>query len=843
MGDVYRARDTRLDRIVAVKISKENFSERVEREARAAAALNHPHICTLHDVGPNYLVMEYLDGAPLAGPRPLEQALKYAAQICAALEAAHKKGITHRDLKPANIMLTKTGSVKLLDFGLATLEPALAGADAATMALTGVGRIVGTLNYMSPEQLQGQPVGPASDIFSFGLVLYEMLTGKRAFDGDSPASVIGAILERPAPSVAGIAPAALDRTLRRCLEKDPENRWQSARDLRSELEWIASQGTEPAADDARTTAVGGSRLLRAAWATAAAVTVVALALAYVVVFSPRPTEERRKLALSIVPEQAPITTAGFSLSPDGQHFAFITTAAGGGGGEIWVRDLDSAVARRLSSTLGRPSLPFWSPDGRWIGYEEFGILKKVARTGGPAIDIANVTGVYLLGASWGANDTIVFSTAEGAMRVPASGGTPSVIVAQRRSAIFPSFLPDGRHFTFGAVGADGTYGLFVGDVDAADPAKNAQPVLVPGPAQVAYSRDHLLFVRNNTLLAQPFDLTRWKTSGEAVVVVEHVDSEPPGSLFSASENGALVYTSGATGRVRLTWFDRAGKAIGTVGSVGTGRTGAISPDGSTIALDHSAPPNDSDVWLYDLARGAESRFTSGPIFNAYPIWSPDGTKLVYWAFRNGIGEIIEKAVAGSAPERVLPLEGIPKLRDRYPTDWSRDGRFLTLTVSAERTKQDIWVVPMSGDQTPFPYLASDYREGAAKLSPNTRWIAYASDETSRFEVYVQSFPKPGGKIRISSNGGGTPLWSRDGKQLFFAGFNDGAPTLMAVPVDISGDTFRAGQPKALFPAAIDGYETGFPYDVSKDGRFLIRAAQNERVPFTAVINWDAGLKR
>jgi eukaryotic-like serine/threonine-protein kinase len=844
MGDVYRARDTRLDRIVAVKVSKENFSERVEREARAAAALNHHHICTLHDVGPNFLVMEYVEGTPLAGPLPLEQALKYAAQICEALEAAHKKGVTHRDLKPANIMVTKSGGVKLLDFGLAKLNPAIVGSDGATMALTGVGQIVGTLNYMSPEQVQGQEAGPASDIFSFGLVLYEMVTGKRAFDGTNPASVIAAILERPTPSVADVAPGALDRALKRCLEKDPDNRWQSARDLRTELEWIASQRLEHTKVGG-TPAVGGrTRSVRAAFGLAAVMTIAAVGFAYIALSLSR--EAPRKLSMSIVPDRVVLAEAGFAMSPDGQHLAFIAGDETATRGQIWIRDLDSPIMHGLPLTAGMPASPFWSPDNRWIGYEDNGTLKKVAVAGGPPIEVVNLTGAgFLLGLSWGANDTIVFGTSAGVMRVPASGGTPS-LVAQARGAVFPWFFPDGRHFMFSATDANGTFGVHIGDVEATDPARNAQPVLVPGPPQPAYSLDHLLFVRNGTLMAQPFDITRWSTSGDPVVIADRVDNPSPWALFSVSGNGVLAYTSGAMGRTQLTWFDRSGKPMGTVGKAGVGYSATISPDGSSVAFDQAAPPSDSDVWVYDVARGTESRLTSGPIFNAYPIWSPDSTTLLYWAFRDGIGQIIKRARGGTGPESVLSLSELPKTRDRYPSDWSRDGRHLILTVSSEKTKQDIWVSPLSEDQDQkaFKYLASEFNEGQGKLSPNGQWMAYSSDETNRYEVYVQTFPQPSEKTRISTNGGGFPIWSRDGKELYFLSVVDGNQTLTAIPVEMSGETFRSGQAKTLFPVRLRvGGLTGYSYDVSRDGRFLIPQAQNERVPFTVVVNWQAGLKK
>jgi dipeptidyl aminopeptidase/acylaminoacyl peptidase len=463
------------------------------------------------------------------------------------------------------------------------------------------------------------------------------------------------------------------------------------------------------------------------------------------------------------------------------------------------------------------------------------------------LDIVNLTGAgFLMGTSWGANDTIVFGTSAGVMRVPASGGTPSLIAQARGSSgsIFPSFFPDGRHFMFSAIDTNGTFGVHVGDVEATDPARNAQPVLVPGPTRSIYSLDHLLFVRNGTLMAQPFDITRWNTSGDAVVIADRVDNPSPNALFSVSGNGVLAYTSGATGRIQLTWFDRSGNPMGTVGNAGVGYSAAISPDGSSIAFDQSAPPSDSDVWVYDVARATESRLTSGPNFNAYPVWSSDGTALLYWAFRDGIGQIIKRARGGTGAESVLSLSELPKIRDRYPSDWSRDGRHLILTVSSEKTKQDIWVSPLSEDQKAFKYLASEFNEGQGKLSPDGHWMAYNSDETNRYEVYVQTFPQPGGKTRISTNGGGFPIWSRDGKELYFLNVVDGNTTLLAVPVEMSRETFRSGQAKALFPVRLRvGGVQGYAYDVSRDGRFLFPQAQNELVPFTVVINWQAGLKK
>jgi eukaryotic-like serine/threonine-protein kinase len=650
MGEVYRARDTRLDRVVAVKVAKEKFSERFEREARAVAALNHPHICQLYDVGPNYLVMEYVEGAALKGPLPLDRALEYAAQICDALDAAHAKGITHRDLKPANILLTKSAGVKLLDFGLAKQSRDRQGADeeTLTMALTGEGQIVGTLYYMSPEQLQGKDAGPTSDIFSFGLVLYEMLTGKRAFDGKSSASVIAAILERPAPSVASVAPAALDRVLSRCLEKDPERRWQSARDLKAVLEEI---GSAPAL------AAGKGRPaapLMVAWAITALLAIGLGLLAY-----RHATEEApRMLKVSLLPPtKATWGDPGTrpAVSPDGKSVAF--TAETDGKSQVWLRDLDSLAARPLPGTENG-SFPFWSPDSRWIAFNDGEKLKKVEVTGGPALDLCDTFG-FFSGGSWG-KDYIVFGTGTRIMRIPPSGGepTPVAAIAQGREALLmnPWFLPDGRHFLYGSLAVNAQpAAVYAGDVESKDPLKNRREVLA-GTAGAWYSQGYLLFLRDRTLMAQRFDPGSFETRGDASPVAEQVDSLFGGLLasFGVSQNGVLAYTSGAAGNAQLTWYNRSGKPVGTVGTPGFVLSAAISPDGSTIAFDRIAQngaQNGADVWLLDLARGSESRFTFGPRFNAYPLWSPDGSHIAYYSVREGNGLVYLKARDGTGEER------------------------------------------------------------------------------------------------------------------------------------------------------------------------------------------------
>jgi Tol biopolymer transport system component len=830
MGEVYRARDTRLDRIVAVKVAKEKFSERFEREAQAVAALNHPHICTLYDVGPNYLVMEYIEGIPLRGPLPLDQALKYSAQICDALDAAHAKGITHRDLKPANILVTRSGAVKLLDFGLAKRKPlAKDGDDTLTMALTGTGQIVGTLFYMSPEQLQGQDAGPESDIFSFGLVLYEMLTGKRAFDGKTSASVIAAIMERPTPSASDVAPPALDHALKRCLEKDPARRWQSARDLKAVLEEV---GTTPQTVTAPSRSRFGSV---APWALVA---LLAMGLGF---FSYRQLTETapRVLKLSLLPPEKAVTVNLANVpvvSPDGNVIAFTVSVEGKS--QIWIRDLDSLTAHPLAGTEDA-TLPFWSPDSRWIGFFAAGTLKKIEVSGGPALPLCKGD---FFGGSWG-KDYIIFGSPGGIFRVSPGGGEPTPVTTavpkQELIHAAGSFLPDGHHFLYAVLLSDTAQnGIYAADVETKDPAKNRHKVLV-GPISAAYAQGYLLFLREHTLMAQRFDPGSLQMRGDAAPVAEPVDSN--GGLigsWSVSQNGVLAYSSGTSGYTQLTWFDPSGKPPIRLGTPGFGLSASLSPDGSTAAFERFGQAGAGDVWLLDLARGNESRFTLGGGFNAYPVWSPDGTKIAYYGLRGGTGSVYIKPRNGSGEEKVLPQ--VPNFDAPY--DWSSDGQYLIIGVNDPKTKQDIWIAPLFGDQKPSAYLNTVYNETSPKLSPKGGWLAYVSDETSRNEVYLQTFPRPERKIPVSINGGDSPLWSRDGKELYYVSPDQ---KLMAVEIKAVGNTLQPGGAKILFTARLPGRTAGFAYDVGKDGRFLVPAPVQPTgvVPFTVVVNWTVGLRK
>ncbi len=821
MGEVWKARDTRLNRTVAIKISKQKFSDRFEREAHAVAALNHPNICTLYDVGPDYLVMEYVEGQPLQGPLPLEKAVEYAKQILEALDAAHRQGIIHRDLKPANVLVTKNG-VKLLDFGLAKQASSLKESDATlTQALTGEGQIVGTLQYLSPEQLQGKEADPRSDLFAFGCVLYEMLTGKRAFEGKNAASVIAAVLERePAPLDA--APP-LDRVVRKAMAKDPDQRFQTARDLNTALTWAIEQPPPVAASPSRYR-----------WWLAAAALLIFAALISALLYLRATAQPTRVLKVSVLPPEKG-TLNGSSLlavSPDGRRIAF--AASVGGKESLWIRDLDSLTARPLQGTEGA-TFPFWSPDNRFLAFFADGKLKKIDIAGGPALSLCDAPSGW--GGTWNKNDVIVFtpSGVGGLFRVPATGGSVSAVTTAA-IAYFPWFLPDGRHFLY--TGVAGKIGVYVGDIDSN--SKSEARVLDVTSNAVYIRPGFLLFVRDRTLMAQPFDADKRKTTGDPVPIAEQVDiAAQPVSQFSSSQNGVLAYTSGTASRtVQLTWFERSGKVLGTLGPPGVMNWPAISPDGKTVAVDRVDPQTGlADLWLYDLARNTASRFTFGPKFNGMPVWSPDGSRIAFTSNRDGAFNVYQKATSGTAPDELL--DKAPHIK--APIDWSRDGRYIIEGASDPKTKTDVWVLPLFGDRKAFPYLQTEFNDFDGKLSPNGQWLAYASDETKQFDIYVQTFPAHKGKWQVSTSGGSFPLWSRDGKELYFIGPDR---KLMAVEIK-AGDTFEAGTPKPLFDSHF-GRIAEFPwYDVTKDGRFLIPAEVEQvgSVPITVVLNWTAGLKK
>jgi len=865
MGEVFKARDTRLDRVVAIKVSKQEFTERFEREARAVAALNHPNICTLHDVGPNYLVFEYIEGEPLKGPLPLDRALDYAAQICDALDAAHSKGITHRDLKPANILVTKQG-VKLLDFGLAKIDkPVAVAQETVTMALTSQGQILGTLLYMSPEQLQGKEADSRSDIFSFGCVLYEALSGKRAFEGSSAASVIAAVLERQ-PAPLELSPP-LDRVIRTCLEKDPERRMQTAREVKRALEWAA----EPVAQSAPARPRRGWL----AWGVAATFALIAAALAFLHFRTAAPPEAELMRFQIPVPDELHFTSSeGVSISPDGRKLAFVALDSGGVP-RVWLRTLESTEARVLpgTDTINSPA-PFWSPDSRFLAYDANGKLKKVDTLGGAPQTICDVDGV-VVGGSWNADGVILFGTTGGGiLRVPAGGGTatPATAVDPARKETrhaMPFFLPDGRHFLYLRSSSDAqATGIYVGSLDAKPEQQDSKRLIAtahgadyapaaanPGPAANS-GQGYILFVRENTLFAQPFDERRLSMSGEEISVAEPVGRYLGGAFFSVSRNGILAYRSaaGTGGQGRLTWLDRTGKLAGSFDELGDYRDVRISPDGNHAAVSRVVGQNEGpneDIWILDLMRGTATRLTSSRSLKQSPLWSPDGGRIVFSSQQNIYWDLYIKRSDGSGGEDLL----FASQEYKFPQDWSRDGKYLLFDSQRAPTMDDLWALPFDGPNgapgKPFPVLRTEFRERRARFSPDGQWIAYSSNESGRDEVYVRRFTPDGGSSSgggetiVSRNGGSWPMWRNDGKELFYVGLNG---SLMAVEV-ATKPAFQAGSPKPLF--ALPRNLENFTADIAPDGKRLLAlaleslasAAAAAPVPTTIVVNWEELLKK
>ena len=867
MGEVYRAHDPRLGRDVAVKVLPENFLEgeenkqRFEREARLLAALNHPGIAAIYSFEEipgsssssssppatrHVLVMELIEGETLAarlakGPMALDQLLPIGMQIADALDKAHRQGIVHRDLKPGNVMLTK-GGAKLLDFGLAkVLAPAgpTSGATSLpTMAspqhLTQQGTILGTFHYMAPEQLEGGDADARSDIFALGAVLFEMATGRKAFEGKSQASLIGAILKEsppPASSVSPMTPPALDRVIATCLAKDPEDRLQTAHDVKLQLQWIAEGGSQvglpaPVAQRRKSRE-------RLAWslAAAAALAAVALAIGFVRRAPVRPRMVRFEIATP--PDIASIDAP--RISPDGRTLAFDATDATGKT-RIWIRPLDALKAHPLDGTDGT-TRPFWSPDSRFLGFVAGGKLLKVDVAGGPPQKICDAPGGS--DGTWSERGVILFDGTgpQPIRRVAAAGGTAVDAVKQdasrkERTVAWPEFLPDGRHFLYMATGEKPEDSVYrIGSLDSQE-----SKVLAPAQTLVSYARPgYLLFVRDRTLVAQPFDAKTLRTTGEPVPLAEHVGTDSVGlARFSVSRDGTLVYRTGETGN-RLMWVDRSGKEGDAVGDPGDSRNPAFSPDGERLAYDRADPQRGkTDIWVRDLKRGVSSRFTFDTDDAFAPLWSPDGRRIVYTVG----ADLFEKASEGLGEEKLL----VKSDELKFACDWSRDGKYLAYSSQGKETGFDVWVLPMFGDRKPVPFLKTQFAELRPVFSPDGRYLAYQSNESGRSEIYLQSFPGPGGKWQISTSGGIEPHWRGDGKELYYRA-PDGK--LMAVDVQ-AGTTVTAGAPQPLFQGRFDSAVAREHYIPARDGkRFLVVAplGREAMTPTTVVLNWNADLGR
>ncbi|HEX8746539.1 MAG TPA: protein kinase, partial [Pyrinomonadaceae bacterium] len=880
MGEVYRAYDPKINRDVAIKVLPFEFSadaerlRRFEQEAQAAGALNHPNVLAIFDVetheGAPYVVSELLEGETLreqmgGSVLSIRRAVDYALQVARGLAAAHEKGIVHRDLKPENIFITSDERVKILDFGLAKLSEQNDGAgfstDLPTRKInTDPGTVMGTIGYMSPEQVRGRGVDHRTDIFAFGCVLYEMLAGKRAFRGETPADTISAILKEDPPELSltnkQVAPG-LERIVRHCLEKAPANRFQTARDLAFALESISTiSGGTTAIEQPRETAESSvtsakQTLPRREWVAWGLAALFLIAAATFAALYLRQTHPRAEVVrFTIAPPEKTTYDESFALSPDGRRLVFVVTGEGGETTLI-VRALDSTAAQQLSGTEGA-KFPFWSPDGRYIAFFAANKLKKIEATGGPAQTLAEVS-TDARGGAWGPDGTILFAptVTQPLYKVSAAGGAASPVTEldQTRgqtSHRWPWFLPDGRHFIyFSRSNPQDSEGLYVGALDSKE-TKFLLNTKLRGayvPSASGGKGGHLLFVRDNTLVAQAFDADKLQLSGEPLTVAEGVLSYPTDAgptayaSFSVSSNGYLSYLLGSAKITHLTWFDRAGKTLGSIAAQGTYSEPRFSPDGERVV----APREDvagSDLWMIDITRGTTTRFTFDPKPDVSPVWSPDGSRVAFSSARGGKHWLYHKLSSGAGNDELL----LQTASDAFPDDWSPDGRFILYEMNAgTKTRFDLWVLPTFGDRQPFPFLQSEFDETHAQFSPDGRFVTYVSNESGRAEVYVQSFPGPGGKWQVSMAGGDQPQWRRDGKELFYI-----APdkTLVAVPVTAS-DSFETGTPVALFRTRVPTTaltDERNNYVVSPDGkRFLISNLLEEgnTQPVTLVLNWEA----
>jgi len=847
MGEVYRAHDSRLNRLVAVKVLRPEIAaesaagSRFDREARIIAALNHPRICTLHDVGDDhgirYLVMEFVEGETLSdrvarGSLSITQLTEYAIQIADALEFAHSKGFVHRDLKPANIMITKSGA-KLLDFGIAKLRrsPGL-GEDPPTVELTGQGTMVGTPAYMAPEQLQGQQVDARTDIWAFGAVLYELMTRKRAFQGDSPAMTMAAILERdptPVSTQRPDAPALVSRIISRCLVKDPDKRWQSITDVRTALEWVAE-----GLGDATPRPVASRSRAGLPWALAA---VGLAASAFMVIQS---VAARHEAAAAMDEEHvqivAPATSDPYSLaiSPDGRSLVF--SVPEGQTNRLWLRSLSTGAARPIDGT-DRASSPFWAPDGTSIGFFADGQLKRLDLPSGAVRSLARAEAWR--GGSWGDN-VIIYApgSLDPLYRIQATGGKP--VAATRLDSAFlghrsPHFLPDGRHFLFLA-SSPGSWGIYASGPDM-EPKKLFQADSDPIPIDSG----HLLFVANGALFEQAFDAARWEIQGDPVpVVAKSVASDVGLAAVTASRSGAIAYRTGSPRKRQLEWFDRTGRPLGPVGAPDPNSmlNPDLSDDDSHVVFQRQTSEG-WNLWTLDTTRGVPVRLTDDPAFKWCAIWSYDRRHIAFASNRRGPFDLYELDTSSGTRERLLLGSSLFKI----PMDWSRDGKMLLYRTSDPVTGSDLWALPLDGDAKPFPVANTRFDEREGQFSPDGHWVAYQSDESGRFEIYLQRFPDGGGKIPVSLNGGAQVRWNPNGRELFYIA-PDG--TLMAVPVTLDSDRHSAnfGGAVALFQSnislgAIPGANKQ-QYMVGASGqRFLISITPSDLTnsPIDLILHW------
>jgi len=878
MGEVYRARDAKLGRDVALKVLPQAFARdadrmaRFQREAKVLASLNHPNIASIYgleDSGSTHaLVMELVEGPTLGdrirqGPIPVDEALRIAKQICDALEYAHERGIVHRDLKPANVKVTKDDAVKVLDFGLAkALEGDAASFDISTSPTisrlaTMQGVLLGTAAYMSPEQAKGKAVDRRADIWAFGCVLYEMLTGKQTFTGETVTDTLAAVI-RAEPEWSQLpagTPIRVRVLLQRCLQKDAKQRLRDIGDARISLDEILSGAPDPALGGAPQAAAPLWRRTLP-WAIAALLLVTLGPIAFVNIRKPSATLAGPMRLEIPLPDKTTMSVTGtFAVSPDGRNLAFAATGPDGVL-RLWLRPLDALDARPLQGTEASEFPPFfWSPDSKFIAFDAGGKLKKIDMTGDPAQTVCDLPELAV-GGSWNRDGVIIFGQAPGrVMRVSAEGGVPTPVTAVDASEnepahLFPSFLPDGIHFTYARFSyLQGSGGFFLGSLDAKPVDQGSKPFASNIESNYLAPSDgsgRVLFIRDGTLVAQQFDMGRLELTGEPVAVADHVGTFGSYGYFSVSDNGVLVYRAGPEEEdQQLTWLDRHGRILGTVGEPKSFLSVSLSPDGTRVAFSNLSAVKGANggLWLLDISRGTSTRFTFG-VYSGSPVWSPDGSRIIFSSRGTGMSE---KLASGAKEEQLLMKSPDVML----PTSWSRDGRLLLYTAQSREAaaKASIWVLPLEADKKPVPFLQTNFNERDGRFSPDGRWVAYTSDESGRDEVYVRAFSpgasgaasSAGGGLLISNNGGSEPRWRGDGKELFYR-----AADGMLTSVELSlSPAFLPGTPKALFQMPGEGGPSaGSNWEVTSDGqRFLMVVPRSTTTPFTVVLNWQAALKK
>jgi len=861
MGEVYRARDTRLERTVAVKVLPAHLSSspevraRFERESKTISALSHPHVCALYDVGnqdgTEYLVMELLEGETLAervvrGALPLDQTLRFGAQIASALQAAHRKGIIHRDLKPSNVMVTKSG-IKLLDFGLAkALMPAptmesLTSAPTAAKDLSSPGTILGTVPYMAPEVLQGKEADSRADIFALGAVLYEMATGSKAFPGASPVSIMSAILTSEPPAISSLqamSPVSLDRLVRTCLAKDPDDRWQTARDVELQLSAIADGVSAPKVAGA---SLRPPRTRWLPWLAAG----IALAIAAVATLrkgSP-PAQPQPTIRFSVPPPANGaflhhVEASFLAVSPDGSQLAYLASEPQGGP-RIFLRPLSTRESRPIPGTEGASSL-FFSPDGRSVAFFAGGKLKRVELSGGAAVSICDVAlvGPYWSG-TWGRGGDILFAgvtRGRGIFSVSAAGGVPAEVIrvdpSRGEARIgWPWFLPDGERFLYLLRHLDGR-----GDLMLAEPGKRPRPVMAMQSAVQYVDPGFLVFARDGVLLAQRFDPDRGRVTGEPFSIAERVRyfASTGSASFAISRTGTLAYQSQENAS-QLTWFDRSGRELGTVSSPGYYLSISISSDGRRALFDRERP----GVWTWgvgslDLERGTETPVASGPETEVYPIWLPGERSIAFSIDRGSEPQLFRKDLATGREEKLLPGAGF----FQWAQEVSPDGRSLVYCQASEHGWFDVWVLPLTGGGKPAAFLQAPFNKRDVRFSPDGRYVAMITTESGQPEVYVTPYPGPGERIRVSTGGAHGLRWSRDGRELLYI---SGDRHMTSVPVK-TFPSLELGAPTALF--ALSGPDW-ISFEVSPDGkRFLaiVPKIVADELPLEVVVNWTASLK-